>query len=965
MSRFLIVLVSCLVSGSTFAIELEFYEEDLSFSTRSGYDVIRLNGCDFLEGVGKPLLPVRHLQIAIPSGTTPESIRLSYEEMVEIEGNYRIHPCQPPLSTSSGPGTFVEPDPSIYGSPDPFPTEVCKLGSHGYLGGHHIVSVEVFPVRYVPSARKLFLLTRIDFDILLSTCRNPDRILKRTSHSEHLYRSLVQEVVVNPHEVTEKVARDVLDLSSSPEVTEYLIITDSACAPAFEELALWKTQKGVPAEVVTTSWIYTNYAGVDSQEMIRNCINDYRATKGTVWVLLGGDATVVPHRKCYAAVATSPPTADSTIPCDLYYSELDADWDSNGNGVYGEVTDIGGNLYPDVWVGRAPVESEEEACVLVGKILTYEVGPPADYALEMLFLAEYIDDSTDFALLKDTIDALAVPPGFDPITKFYERDGNLYKSTTIDAMNTGYNLINHAGHGVASGMKIGSDYLMDSDMYGLTNSPEYSILYSLGCQCGAFDGDCVLEDFVLAPDGGGFSIGNSRLGWYSSGDPGSGSSDKYEKRFWTELFQQNIHRIGIAHGQAKVYYIGAASHNGSMRWCHFSLNLLGDPEMPVWTDTPDTMEVSHSRWIPPGASDFIVNVSDTEPMAGALVCLMRDSDIYQRDFTDVNGAATFSLEVYTDDTISVTVTKENYKPYLGFTRVVTEPMASFSAIPASGQAPLEVPFSNESEGLITGYQWDFGDEEGSEEPDPIHTYSRGAFDVTLAVTGPYGADTLTKHDYIKVWDDSVWVTGETSGPIEKVSLDVFLKWSGGPYATDSVSHVDIPLRYDTAMVRVDTLIVGDDFSGWMCDLSWSNLNGEMRISLQNPSQDLKPEGVYQAAEIALQVRNVTPPDTAYIDTTTCGQPPEHLCIVDQLSSCVRPNFSKGSIVVSGFPCGDCNGDDRVTVADATYIISYIYRGGAHPKGWGDVNNDGSLTVADAIYLGNFLYRGGEPPCAGF
>ena len=61
-------------------------------------------------------------------------------------------------------------------------------------------------------------------------------------------------------------------------------------------------------------------------------------------------------------------------------------------------------------------------------------------------------------------------------------------------------------------------------------------------------------------------------------------------------------------------------------------------------------------------------------------------------------------------------------------------------------------------------------------------------------------------------------------------------------------------------------------------------------------------------------------------------------------------------------CGDCNGDGRITVADATYLVSYIYRGGPAPIGSGDVNLDARITVADATYIVSYIYRGGPEPC---
>gem|GEM_PF-2469560 len=61
-------------------------------------------------------------------------------------------------------------------------------------------------------------------------------------------------------------------------------------------------------------------------------------------------------------------------------------------------------------------------------------------------------------------------------------------------------------------------------------------------------------------------------------------------------------------------------------------------------------------------------------------------------------------------------------------------------------------------------------------------------------------------------------------------------------------------------------------------------------------------------------------------------------------------------------CGDCNGDRSITIADAIFLIGYIYRGGSVPSGEGDVNSDGRITVADATHIVAYVYRGGPAPC---
>ena len=81
------------------------------------------------------------------------------------------------------------------------------------------------------------------------------------------------------------------------------------------------------------------------------------------------------------------------------------------------------------------------------------------------------------------------------------------------------------------------------------------------------------------------------------------------------------------------------------------------------------------------------------------------------------------------------------------------PVASFSALPESGVAPLAVAFTDTSTLNITGWSWDFGDGNLSTLQDPIHTYGEvGVYTVTLTVQSPGGSDTTVATDLVTVGD---------------------------------------------------------------------------------------------------------------------------------------------------------------------------------------------------------------------
>jgi FOG: PKD repeat len=94
---------------------------------------------------------------------------------------------------------------------------------------------------------------------------------------------------------------------------------------------------------------------------------------------------------------------------------------------------------------------------------------------------------------------------------------------------------------------------------------------------------------------------------------------------------------------------------------------------------------------------------------------------------------------------SNTVTKTEY------IKVVTKPVADFSATPTSGKAPLNVAFTDNSTGVPTAWKWSFGDGTTSTEQNPEHQYLQGgSYKVTLTVVNVAGSNMTTKTNYIKV-----------------------------------------------------------------------------------------------------------------------------------------------------------------------------------------------------------------------
>jgi PKD repeat protein len=79
---------------------------------------------------------------------------------------------------------------------------------------------------------------------------------------------------------------------------------------------------------------------------------------------------------------------------------------------------------------------------------------------------------------------------------------------------------------------------------------------------------------------------------------------------------------------------------------------------------------------------------------------------------------------------------------------------------------------------------------------------------------------------------------------------------------------------------------------------------------------------------------------------------------------VWSDFSRTfAVYIPPYFVGDANGDDRVNVSDAVFIVNYVFIGGDAPSPIesGDANCDESVNVSDAVAIINYVFIGGYPP----
>jgi len=343
----------------------------------------------------------------------------------------------------------------------------------------------------------------------------------------------------------------------------YIIITNKSLQNSIIFFKNWKELLGFSVKIVNTSWIYSNYNGYDEQEKIRNFLIDKYEIWGIEYLLIIGSNDLIPMRNCYNLFST-----DNNITTDYYYADINSNWDSDGDRLYGEFSDDERpDFYAEIIVGRIPLDDPIKVKEFCQKTINYEKDQ-GDWKKKTLLIGAITNfrnevglgqDKTDCATLMELLwDDVYQPNGFSRIT-LYEQDGlepsdytsdyPLTRENLLQYISEGYGIINWGSHGLSNSSlrkwwdndyninrvpdinEIEREYFItSSDTYILDNEKP-SIIFS--CSCSNSDtkdqnnlGKSLIENgaviFIGATE---FSYYN--YGWNSINDGGSMTIDYY------------------------------------------------------------------------------------------------------------------------------------------------------------------------------------------------------------------------------------------------------------------------------------------------------------------------------------------------------------------------------------------------------------------------------------------------------
>ena len=564
--------------GDVLTYEVAFQEPEVLELAEGS--LIEVPGCIQTLIPGLPIIPAKTAVIVLPPGKELLNVSVQALDGRELPGTYELLVAPQPRMLGLGPGAGGHARPTALGV---FPEHPYHVGKGVKVWrGYRLLPLTLFPIQYDAYEGRVTFYRR--FLITLSLADGGTYGHARPSPA--VLRAL-RELAINPEVLGE------YQVEASSE-KGYLIITRPLFSSVANQLGSLLLDEGYTVHIEYVDDIVADYTGSDIPEKIRNCIKDYYNSYSyeDLYVLLLGDADPddatsgyeldkdweVPTRYIYNPdpddgydnAYTGLP--NDLTPSDFYYAGLDGTWDDDGDGYYGEGPSYSSagvdeaDWLAEVWVGRLPVRTVEQASLYVAKLDAY-LDSLRNRDKPMLLLGAHLFD-TDPSYYTDGAWACDKSATFYPPEvvkrRLYENEGNLTYANVVDEINTqDPEFVCSASHGSIGGLWL----YWTSETFADTSTPSYVantgfIWYAMACLSGAFDvdedtkGACFSEAMIRDDDGSSVAhIGATRVSWgYVSNWFLNGLCGMHTWLFWYSLSRSGPEGPGKALYIANAYY---------------------------------------------------------------------------------------------------------------------------------------------------------------------------------------------------------------------------------------------------------------------------------------------------------------------------------------------------------------------------------------------------------------------------
>ena len=698
----------------------------------------------------KPAIPKKPVKILLPPGQTVKNIQI---EPVTIKT--WIDTKLQNILTGSLTHRFdttkktIENNNETYDSTKYYPSQNWEKIGIQYKNGFPILHLNLHPVQILKKQNKIKYISQIK--VTIETTPTTESEIKPKMQ---LQNEIIKDID-NPEIIKTYQNQQTSFENDITQQYDYIIITsENLTYPSdkyeysFNDLIDYREIHGLSCMMKTVESIIDEYQGRDTQEKIRNFIKHAYNNWNTEWILLGGDIEIIPAR--YLHDIDGQEKDEKKMASDFYYQCLDGSYNYDNDSKWGEEYDgIDGDridLLAEVYVGRAPVDDEQDVSAFVEKTLSYEqsVMDEESYLYQILSAGEelwsgpggygsgYVERCIDYC--EDyNHETYGIPSDIYSINRLYEKEEPWTDDDAISLIDNGVNIINHVGHGTAvSAMKLGTIELEE-----LNNNGKYGLFYTQACHSGEFGklDECFAEKWVNIPKKGGFAAIMDTGYGYGSASNYDGADNRLAREFYDALFSPNekIDKIGKANQDSKEDNIWRIN-DPNMYHAFYVTTLFGDPYVSIHGSKEASADFSYDP-LYPNTDESISFYDQSEGSITYREWDFGDGRISHKKNPihsyGSQGKYTVSLTVMDNQGYISTKTKTvEVKDYWN-------PIAKIIPSNYNG-VNFTISFSAaeswDPDGEIVSYQWDFDDGDTASVCEPVHTFnSEGKYRVSLTV----------------------------------------------------------------------------------------------------------------------------------------------------------------------------------------------------------------------------------------
>jgi len=469
---------------------------------------------------------------------------------------------------------------------------------------------------------------------------------------------------------------------------KYLIITDEDLVDELEPLAVWKSQKGLFARIVTTSEIDAMYEGKDLPKKMRSYVMDMENAYDLDYLLLAGDHDKVPTRAAYNDYPYSMYGEPGYYATDMYFACVDngTTWNTDGDGNIGEPTDID-DAVPDMAIGRLAINDGNTLNGIVSELIDRDMDPvhTSDMELPVFMTGDPVNNPGDpIETMDDFWDSYGSDIFTDRITMNYDGTGSMsFSSTSVNTvLDDRHQFLGYFSHGQTTSIPNLYDR---SDVQSLSGNGQAGAFFAMACLTGWFDkpiggmmyfqGDCLGEVLTETPTKGvaGY-IGSSRLAVGEIDTTYSGDAPGLEEDYWRGVREAvlgnipgttgDIHRYAVTRFSTNFYPFPGGLYDGSLR-TFLEYNLLGEPDATLSISDPIELHLEFALAAQSDRVDATVTDGGGLPVEGATVAICRYGEVGRSATTGQDGKVSIPIPDSNGGNVTITAYRRGDVPAQG------------------------------------------------------------------------------------------------------------------------------------------------------------------------------------------------------------------------------------------------------------------------------------------------------------